>query len=140
MIRPAREQDAASIARLATQLGYPVSEDEIKSRLRRLLANSNDIVLVAESNALLAGWIHGVVSQLLESDLRIEIGGLVVDENFRRQGIGCDLVHLVEQWALEKGIKQISVRCNSKRLEAHQFYQKLGYRSAKTQTAFRKQL
>jgi GNAT superfamily N-acetyltransferase len=140
-IRHAQEQDCLGIARLTTQLGYPASEDEVRLRLQRLLASPNDMVFVAESpEGLLVGWVHGFLSQLLESDYRVEIGGLVVDENFQRQGIGRALISRIEQWAMERGVNQASVRCKTTRLEAHQFYENLGYSSTKTQITFRKRL
>jgi GNAT superfamily N-acetyltransferase len=140
-IRRAREQDCLEIARLTAQLGYPTLDDEIRQRLKRLLASPNDLVLVAESSErLLAGWTHAFLSQLLESDYRVEIGGLVVDKNFQRRGVGRELIRRIEQWAAEHKVRQISVRCKTTRLEAHQFYESLGYRPAKTQTAFRKSL
>lgn len=140
-VRHAREQDCGGIARLAAQLGYPTSADEVQRRLQRLLASPSDIVLVAEtSEGLLIGWIHAFLSQLLESDYRAEVGGLVVDQNFHRQGVGRELIHQIEHWAAEHGVTQVSVRCRTTRLEAHQFYENLGYCPTKTQIAFRKSL
>ena len=140
LIRPAQERDAAEIARLASQLGYPATEAKIRSRLQRLLTSSNDLVLVAESESRAVGWIHGVLSQLLESEFRVEIGGLIVDEKFQRRGIGRKLVQRIEEWANERGAREVSVRCRTTRLEAHKFYESLGFSAAKTQIAFRKQL
>jgi GNAT superfamily N-acetyltransferase len=140
-IRQAREQDCAELTRLASQLGYPASSDTTKLRLQRLLSSPNDVVLVAESaEGGLVGWIHGVLSQLLESDYRVEIGGLVVDERFHRKGVGRDLVGKVESWAIERGVVQASVRCNTTRAGAHSFYESLGFDRAKTQIVFRKPL
>jgi GNAT superfamily N-acetyltransferase len=140
-IRCAREQDSAEIARLADALGYPTSDDAMRLRLQRLLASSNDVIFVAESaDGGLLAWIHGVVSQYLESDCRVEIGGLVVDQRFHRKGIGRDLVGQVEKWAVERGIMQTTVRCRTTRPEAHLFYESLGYTRAKTQIVFRKSL
>jgi GNAT superfamily N-acetyltransferase len=139
IIRVARLDDAAEIARLATQLGYPASVEEIRPRLERVLASANDVVFVAEADALIAGWVHGFLSQLLESDYRVEIGGLVVDEKFHRRGTGRELVRRVEQWAVERGVTQLSVRCRTTRADAHKFYESLGYKAAKTQIVFRKQ-
>ena len=84
-IRKAEERDCAEIARLASELGYPVLDSVMLPRVQRLLASASDVVFVAElANGGLAGWIHGVLSQFLESDYRVEIGGLVVDEQFHR--------------------------------------------------------
>jgi GNAT superfamily N-acetyltransferase len=140
-IRLAQDQDCAEIARLASQLGYPTSGDAMRIRLQRLLASANDVVFVAESaGGGLVGWIHGVLSQFLESDYRVEIGGLIVDERFYRKGVGRALVEHVESWAVDRGVRQASVRCRTTRAEAHLFYESLGYRRAKTQIVFRKAL
>lgn len=140
-IRQAREQDCAELARLAGQLGYAASEDTMRKRLQRLLSSSTDAVFVAETaDGGLAGWIHGVLSQVLESDYRVEIAGLIVDERFRQKGVGRDLVERVEHWGVEHGVEQASVRCRTTRADAHRFYESLGYTQAKTQIVFRKSL
>lgn len=129
------------MARLASQLGYPVSGETMCGRLESLLASPANVVLVAESeDGGLVGWIHGVLSQFLESDRRVEIGGLVVDERCHRRGIGRELVRRVEAWAVEHGVMQALVRCQTRRAEAHTFYGSLGYIQAKTQIVFRKSL
>ena len=140
-IRHAREQDSAEITRLASQLGYPATLEAMTTRLQRLLASPNDVVFVAQgADGQLVGWIHGFLSQLLESDYRVEIGGLVVDEHFHRQGVGCDLVCQAEEWATQHGVEQVSVRCRTTRAEAHIFYETLGYSRTKTQIVFQKYL
>ena len=140
-IRRAGEQDCAELARLAGQLGYAASEDAMRKRLQRLLASSTDAVFVSDAaDGGLVGWIHGILSQVLESDYRVEIAGLVVDERFQRRGVGRALVEQVEHWAAENGVEQASVRCRTTRAEAHQFYRSLGYTQAKTQIVFRKSL
>ena len=141
LIRNAQEKDSAGIARLASQLGYPADESQVRMRLRRIFSSSNDLVLVAEfANGEIAGWIHGFFSQLLESDFRVEIGGLVVDEKFHRRGIAQELVRRIEAWAIENSATQVSVRCSTTRLEAHKFYENSGFFATKTQIVFRKHL
>ena len=141
-IRQAQEQDCTEIAHLASQLGYPASSEVMRLRLQRLLNGSTDVVFVAETapgNELI-GWIQGSLAQYLESDYRVEIAGLIVDERFRRNGIGRGLAIRVEGWAAEHGAVLASVRCRTTRPEAHRFYESLGYTPAKTQVAFRKPL
>jgi GNAT superfamily N-acetyltransferase len=138
-IRPAGEEDCAEIVRLSSQLGYPATTVAMQKRLQRLLASSANAIFVAESaNGGLAGWIHGVLSQVLEADYRVEIAGLIVDERFQRMGVGRALVERVEDWAKSQGIELVVVRCRSTRIEAHQFYASLGYNQTKTQIVFRK--
>jgi GNAT superfamily N-acetyltransferase len=141
MIRPAELRDASEIARLSSALGYPVEADVVQRRLERLLGSPTDAVFVAEVGAgELRGWIHGYLSQLIESEPRVEIGGLVVDTKARRQGVGRRLVERLEAWARENGVTELSVRCREDRTEAHQFYEQLGFSSTKTQKVFRKRL
>ena len=141
IIRRAVISDATELARLTTQLGYPASESVIRARLARMIDSSDDCILVAEhSTGKLAGWIHGFLSQLLESDYRVEIGGLLVDETVRRNGIGRLLVQAIEDWAAECGAFELSVRCREERAEAHRFYERLLFRHTKNQWVFRKRI
>ena len=87
-----------------------------------------------------AGWIHFFLHKVVESDLRVEIAGLVVDETCRGRGVGKALMSRAEEWAREQGCRAVSLRSNVVRQEAHGFYQGLGYTILKTQHAFRKNL
>jgi len=138
-IRAAQMEDAGRLAELSGQLGYPGSAGDMRRRLRHLLADPEHAVWVGETESgIIAGWIHVFVKRLLESDPEIEIGGLVIDENFRGQGAGKVLVERAEGWAKARGLKSVYVRSNVVRKDAHAFYQKLGYRIIKTQSSFRK--
>ena len=140
-VRRAELSDSAELARLTGQLGYPVSEVVIRARVTRIIGSPDDCLLVAEgSSERLVGWVHGFLSQLLESDCRVEIGGLLVDEAFRRIGIGRQLARAVEDWAIDRGAVELSVRCREERVEAHRFYEGLSFRHVKNQRVFRKRL
>src|SRR5215213_8956733 len=140
-LRRAVSSDAAALARLTTQLGYPVSESTIAARLARMISRNDDCLLVAEdANGQLLGWIHGFVIQLLESDYRVEIGGLVVDAQCRRRGVGRQLVQAIEEWAKERGAMEISVRCREERAESYLFYESLSFKHVKSQFVFRKRM
>jgi GNAT superfamily N-acetyltransferase len=101
-IRPATLHDAAEIARLSTQLGYPATEGAMRERLEQLLPSPRQVVFVAEAGHGLLGWVAGELRLILESGSRVELAGLVVDASARRTGIGSQLVREVEQWALAK--------------------------------------
>lgn len=140
-IRAARIGDAGRLAELSGELGYPSSAASVRRRLRNLLADRDHAVWVAEArDGAIAGWIHVFVKQLLESDREAEIGGLVVDQDFRGQGAGKALMERAERWTKAKKLTSVYVRSNIIRKDAHIFYQKLGYKIIKTQSAFRKAL
>ena len=138
-IRPAKRSDAARIAELSGQLGYPAKPAEIVRRLRDIQPVSQHIVLVAQTpERKLIGWVHASVSTLLEVDLRAEVNALVVADDERSRGAGALLLRTAEEWARKHGCKSMSVRSNVIRERAHQFYARHGYEHYKTQKAFRK--
>lgn len=140
-VRRARAADAAAIAALASQLGYPSSSSQARKRLTRILRDRIHAAFVAEnSEGEVVGWVHAFVYRLLESDTMAEVGGLVVDERFRGQGVGKLLMQRVESWASARDMKSVYLRSNIIRKSTHAFYKSLGYEMIKTQHAFRKNL
>jgi GNAT superfamily N-acetyltransferase len=140
-IRTAINKDAARLAQLSSVLGYPVSPEAMAQRLRRALARAEDVIFVAEEpQAGIIGWIHGAERDTLESDLRCEILGLVVDSTRRSRGVGRALVAAIEQWAAARGLEEVAVRSNVIRIESHPFYERLGYVRVKTSHIYRKLL
>jgi GNAT superfamily N-acetyltransferase len=132
--------DANEIARLCTQLSYPISDDAMRVRLDRLLSSPIHTVWVAQNGDRLMGWITGEARVTLETGDRVEITGLVVDSTARRTGVGRLLVASVERWAKSRQCTQVVVRSNVSRSESHPFYENLGYARTKTQHAYRKVL
>ena len=138
-VRSARVEDAAELASLSAQLGYPVPPDLLADRLARILGRPDELVLVACAPAgPIVGWVHGAEQWFLEAEVRCELLGLVVDSGHRREGVGQRLVAAVERWAEQRRLGEISVRSNVARAESHPFYERLGYRRVKTQHVYRK--
>ena len=144
MIRPARPEDAAELARLSTQLGYPMSAAMAASQLSEVevTGRGDHAVLVAEASASerLAGWIQVSVSRIFEAPGAAEIAGLVVDESRRGEGIGPRLLRAAEDWARARGCAVLRVRSNVVRERAHAFYEREGYERVKVQQVFEKPL
>lgn len=140
-IRLAKIGDAARLADLSGQLGYPATEAQIRQRLRGIRPASRHALFVAETRgAGVIGWIHVSKQPLLEVDVRAEINGLVVGEGHRSLGAGARLLAAAEDWARKHGCKGMSVRSNVIRERAHQFYERNGFEHYKTQKSFRKPL
>lgn len=141
MIRVANQGDAASIAALTTQLGYPATTADMRPRLAFALASALDAVYVAEGpGSAIEGWVHVIERRLLETPPFCEIMGLVVDESARGCGVGAALVQAAERWAIGRGIASMRVRSNLVRERAHAFYRDHGYEEAKRQAVFNKRL
>jgi GNAT superfamily N-acetyltransferase len=106
-----------------------------------VLATAGHRVLVAQApDGAIVGWLHLGCLKWLEGDPRAEIGGLVVDEAHRGERIGERLVAVAIQWAEEEGYREIRVRSNVVRADAHRFYERLGFVRVKVQQVFRRPL
>lgn len=138
LIRNAELRDSNSIAELSHQLGYKSEYATMLKRLTEILDHDDNCVFVAFEDKNLVGWIHGFYSRRVESDSFIEIGGLVVGENYRKNGVGKMLVEEIIKWADLKECKKVRVRSNTIRTESHIFYQKLGFEINKEQKIFDK--
>src|SRR6266850_1493366 len=124
-IRRAKSADTQRIAELSGQLGYPATAAQMRERLRGIKPVSQHAVLVAETaEDGVIGWLHVSREPLLEVEIRAEVNGLVV----------------AEEWARKHGCKSMSVRSNVIRERAHKFYERNGYEHYKTQKSFRKPL
>lgn len=140
-LRPACIGDAAEIARLAGELGYPVETAAMVARLRATLPLPQHRVTVALGEREgLAGWIAVERRLTLEAGERVEIVGLVVDAAARGSGVGRALVADAERWARALGFDAIGVRSNVAREGSHPFYESLGFARVKTQHMYRKRL
>lgn len=139
-LRLARLDDAAGIARLAAELGYPADAADMRTRLAAVLALADHHVVVAESGGALLGWAAVEVRSLLIAPRKPELMGLVVAANARRLGVGRALVAAAEHWAAARGGERMTVRSNAARRESHPFYERLGYTRSKTQHVYVKRL
>lgn len=139
-LRRARLSDAAEMARLAGQLGYPMTAAEMAQRLAVLLPNERHCIVVAASGERLLGRVHVEHRSSIEAGDRAEIMGLVVDASARRRGLGRELVERAETWAVARGLVALTVRSNAARELSHPFYEALGYSRDKTQHVYSKTL
>jgi GNAT superfamily N-acetyltransferase len=139
-IRRAKSGDAADLAALSGELGYPATAAEIRSRLSRLKSAANDALFVAECDGEVIGWLHVSVNHLIEVPTRAEVNAFIVSEKQRSKGAGTRVLDAAEKWARGRKCVNMSVRSNVVRERAHVFYERNGYEHYKTQKAFRKPL
>jgi predicted N-acetyltransferase YhbS len=99
MIRAARTSDSPEIAQLTTQLGYDLTEVDAADRLSRILLRDDQQFFVADLNGRAVGWVHVLCAEYVDAEPFVVIGGLVVDRNHRRLGVGRALMDRAEGWA-----------------------------------------
>lgn len=138
-IRFATLDDVAYIADLGAQLGYPDSEMEFAGRLAELLQQSNHTIYVAaDGEGEVRAWMHIYIYYTLLSDPVVMVGGLVVNETHRGQGLGRQLMEKAESWGCARGCEAVYVKSNVIRADAHAFYTRLGFEPVKEQRVLRK--
>jgi GNAT superfamily N-acetyltransferase len=134
-IRGARAGDAAALADLSTQLGYPSTEAQVRERLC-LLDDPERALLVADGPGGLAGFVDVHVQRVVESDPFGEVGGLVVAAAHRGAGVGVALLAAAAAWCRQRGLERLWIRANLARVGPHEFYEAIGCRTVKDQRVY----
>ena len=132
--------DAADVAVLAGQLGYPCTTEDIRARIARFLQEPGEQLRVARVGAAVVGWVHFHPHRSLTTDTRVELATIVVEEKLRGKGIGARLVAMAEEWGRAQGLRKIKLASRVTRPEAHKLYLRLGYTIDKTSHIFTKPL
>jgi GNAT superfamily N-acetyltransferase len=127
-LRAIRRQDAAQLAGLLGQLGYPTAEAAVHKRLDLWLDEPSSRLVGAEDDGVLAGVAALHVMPMLEADGRLgRLLALVVDERYRSRGAGRMLVTAVEEEARAAGCVKMEITSSRHRTRTHEFYRLLGY-------------
>lgn len=138
-IEPATGDHAEPIAEMWGLLGYPTTPAEVRRRLERLDPERNR-VWAALAGDEVVGWLHVLVSERLDQEPFVELGGLIVAPSWRGRGIGRRLLTAAEGWGRRRGCELFRIRSHEKRDEAHRFYERMGYRRVKRQQVLDKEL
>jgi GNAT superfamily N-acetyltransferase len=127
-LRTARPADAAALAGLLAELGYPQAAAELAPRIAALADTATDTVLVAEVGEQVVGMASPHVTPFFnEGQSRGRITALVVDLTQRGRGIGRHLLAAVEAAASRRGCGAVELTSSPHRHGAHRFYLAAGY-------------
>lgn len=133
-------EDTPATVPLLAQLGYEMTVEEARRRVREVLAASDHALLVAEVAGRIAGLLHVFMRPAVENPCEAVVEALVVAEDCRRVGVGRRLMAEAERWGAERGCRSVALSSNVAREPAHAFYAGIGYRAAATAYIFRKPL
>ncbi len=132
-IRPLREDDLDIVMLLHRELGwnpaFKADGSTLRGRLNVLIEGENALLLVAELNGKVVGYIHSeIVTYLLFAGREMLVSELFVREEARGKGIGTALMAAIEAEAVKHKCFRISV-LNSRERESYKrgFYSRLGY-------------
>ncbi len=104
--------------------------------LEQFLAHEANTLLVAYVDGAIAGMTTVVVVPAIDGKLKSTVEDVVVNADFRGQGIGDALVEASIATAKDKGAHQLQLQSNPKREAAWRLYQKHGFEPYGT-TVFR---
>ncbi|EGG90746.1 hypothetical protein HMPREF0491_00617 [Lachnospiraceae oral taxon 107 str. F0167] len=140
MIREINISDAEEIQKICKiALGYDVDISTVKNQINKLSCdNKHHIIAVYEDDNIqkAIGFVHAQVYESVYSDTGLNILGLAVDPKFQGNGVGKKLMYYIEKYALDNNMAFIRLNSANYRLEAHKFYENIGYTSDKLQKRF----
>ena len=144
MIRKLKTEDAESIQKICeVSLGYSVSIETVMRQIQKLSEDVNHhYIYVYEDEELqnVVGFVHAEVYESLYSYAGLNILGLAVLPEFQGKGIGKELMCHLELNAKDDSVTFVRLNSADYRVEAHKFYESIGYVCDKTQKRFMKRL
>lgn len=127
-LRSAGLIDADDVATLLSELGYPCDLDDAARRIRAILDNDRQALVVARVGGVVSGLIALDFMYYLPLDTTTcRITALVVTPSARGQGLGRQLLREAERRARAGGAARLELSSGSQRTDAHAFYKACGF-------------
>ncbi|MBA2708992.1 MAG: GNAT family N-acetyltransferase [Tatlockia sp.] len=130
VIRKAFDNDIPDLLPLMNQLGYPQTSETLRARFEVYSKQEDYGIFLAEKAGAIAGCVAWSKSHLFVSaTTRLHIEGLVVDKEFRGNGIGRKLMKQVEEFAqhISPCIIDLTSGLRREKDGSHDFYKSIGY-------------
>ncbi|MDA8361340.1 MAG: GNAT family N-acetyltransferase [Gammaproteobacteria bacterium] len=145
-IRPLQRSDLPGVMQLHRELGwnpaFKADGSTLGQRLAALITEESALLLVAEHDRTVVGYVHGeIVTHLLFAGRELLISEVFVVEAARGRGVGSALMAAIEHEAAKRKCFRISV-LNSRERESYKrgFYPALGYEERSNIVNFTKRL
>lgn len=132
-IRKAKADDYSLCLPLLTSLYHGDIGTDFKKTFETFVTDDSNVVLLAQSQGILAGILIGSYQTDIDWEGKTaRIDAIIVDEKYRRTGIGKALVHDFVALAKKQKCKAVKSRVNRKNKEAQRFHESLGFARADT--------
>lgn len=135
-MREIKTTDLEEFNRLMDQLSHKAENQErLLQNIERAIKNPDLYVMVAEEPE--TGKLRGSMLGMLCDDFCdacrpiLFIENVVTDEACRRMGIASQMFRAMEEWGRERDVNYAVLCSAMHRLEAHQFYSRIGYSEVK---------
>lgn len=138
IFRLAQRDDLPSIVRMLAddelgsqreQCQEPLPESYY-SAFEQIETDSNHELIVAERSGEIIGTLHLMFlpSLSFQGRMRAQVESVRVERRFQNGGIGTEMMRWIIQRARQRGAHAIQLTTHKSRLEAHRFYERLGFR------------
>jgi GNAT superfamily N-acetyltransferase len=99
------------------------------SAFEQIHNDPNHELIVAERKGEVIGTLHLMFlpSVSYQGGLRAQVESVRVDKRFQSQGIGTEMMKWTMERARERGAHVIQLTTHKTRLDAHRFYERLGF-------------
>lgn len=134
-IRPAVSSDIGALTSLLEIL-FSIEEDFFfnptlqRQGLALMLTNERCCVLVADVNGQAVGMCSGQLTiSTAEGGLSLLVEDVVIDTQWRGQGVGRLLMEAMSDWAISKNVSRLQLLADRNNTPALDFYRCLGWQT-----------
>jgi len=134
-IRPAAHSDIMALTALL-QILFSIEEDFVfnttlqRQGLELMIGNEQCCVMVADVNGQAVGMCSGQVTiSTAEGGPALLVEDVIIQEEYRRLGIGRLLMQEVAEWGRSKGVLRLQLLADSNNDPALKFYKRLDWQS-----------
>jgi ribosomal protein S18 acetylase RimI-like enzyme len=95
------------------------------------LADNDAVVLVAEQEGTVVGYVYAALEPMSWKELRGPAGfihDLVVEPSARGHGIGTALIQAALEWLESRGVPRVLLGTAARNLDAQRLFERLGFR------------
>ena len=130
IIRNSKLEDFADVILLFKQLwpGKELNETDLMTVFSRGMQLDSDEYLSVDLNGKVIGFCSlAIVNNFWQEGQIAYVYAMIIDDSFRGQGIGTELLKKVFDKAKLRGCKKIELDSGFPRETAHKFYEKIGF-------------
>lgn len=143
-IRKARVEDAGKIASLAIQMWESHTIEELTQEFCDYMNKESGIIFLAISDGCAVGFAQcGLRYDYVEGTDSSPVGyleGIFVVGEYRKRGLGKDMLETCQKWAKEQGCTEFASDCELFNEDSLKFHLKLGFTEANRIICFTKKL
>ena len=105
-----------------------IDEEKLKKEFKDLIDSKENIVFIAEEGNELVGYLNGNILKNIWQESGY-INDLFVTKNFKRKGVGTQLIKSFIEYLKKKKIKKCKLGVNIKNTPAIALYNELGFKT-----------